>query len=357
MSNKIFPVMTDKMDLLFRDIMASLGQLPLEQRGYIFGYDDEVDMDWVINVANFIALECIKYSFDHDDPVYPLRHFLENVDDDSERMVQSRVMQYVLKYKRRELEECGIILPPDHKFAEIDMDAMDNRLKGYRLTEMNFFEQQNIHNLELIKAIVERRITSSKKISNERFQEMFESYDALVESLIERSNKSDKDMVFASLALFTLEWHFPIETFYYLSCIMEKEGMKTGDREALGLICGRVKVESRFGGWVSTDSRMVKERMLILPYLFGKNTDESERDIMKHMIKEILVVCSRYMEALCTEEGDLYKEWFRKQSAVADWASFFRYYNIFDIWQKKKWTRERIQYMRHLFDITLCPKI
>ena len=48
---------------------------------------------------------------------------------------------------------------------------------------------------------------------------MLEQYDMLIELLIERSKLSDSDMVFASLALFTLEWHYPIEMFYMLACI------------------------------------------------------------------------------------------------------------------------------------------
>ena len=76
-------------------------------------------------------------------------------------------------------------------------------------------------------------ITSSKKVSNTHFQEMFEQYDSFVEDLIERSKRSDADMVFASLALFTLEWHYPIETFYVLSCFMEDEGIDTLDQDSL----------------------------------------------------------------------------------------------------------------------------
>lgn len=353
---KLFPMLTDKMELLYKDIIASLGQLPLEVRDYIFGFDGEEDMDWVFGVAEYILVEYIKYSFDFDDPEYPLRHFLGDADD-SERMLQSRIIKYVMKYKKREIEsKCGKI-PSNHKFSDTDMDGIDKKLKGYRITEMNFFEHQNIHDLEVIKSIVERRIVSSKKVSNVRFQDMFEKYDEFVESLIERSKKSDKDMVFASLALFTLEWHYPIETFYHLSCLMEEDGLKTVDKSALVLICGSVQLESRFGGWVYTDSRMVKERQLILPYLFGKDTDDFGRETMEDLIKEIIVVCVRYIETVYTNDGDLYKEWFRKESTVADWASFFRLYNIFSIWRKKEWTRARIQNVRHLFDLTLAPKI
>ncbi len=353
---KLFPILTEKMDMLLKDIIAALGQLPEEQRSYIFGVDDEEDMDWVLAVANIIALEFIKYSFDSTEEEHSLRYFFDK-NDDSERVLQSRTMKYVLKYKKLEIESKGGKIPRNHKFANIDMDSIDKRLKGYRLTEMNYFEHQNIHNLEVIKAIVERRIVSSKKVSNTRFQEMFEQYDCLVEQLIERSKLSDYDMVFASFAYFTLEWHYPIEMFYTLACLMEDEDMDTVDLDALILTSCSVKIESRFGGWFNTDSRMVKERMLVLPFLFGKNTSNFNRETMKSLIKEIIALTVKFTELIEADDGGKYKEWFQKESTMEDWASFFRYYNIFSIWQKKKWTRTRIQNVRKLFNMTLLPKV
>ena len=346
--------MTSKMQMLYADIIASLGQLPLEKRIYVFGDDENVDMDWVIAVANYITLEFIKYSYDYNDPVYPLRHFLRNADD-SERMLQSRTVHYVLKYKKQEMERNPDI-PPGHKFSNIDMDTMEKKLKGYRFTEMNYFEHQNIHDIEVIKAIVEKRIGSSKKVPNPRFEGMFEQYDKMVEGLIDRSCKSNHDMVFSSLALFTLEWSFAIETLYHIACLMEEKRLESVNLKTLELLIGRVWIESQFGGSVTTDSRMVKERRYVLDYLFDDKTDRWSHKVMTDLIKEILVLGAYYREVLKTDEGVPYKEWFRKESTEEDWASFFRYYNIFDIWQKKEWTRKRIQNMRLLFDLVIRPK-
>ena len=344
--------LTEKMQKLLLDIVASLGQLPTEQKGYIFGYEGEEDFELIYAVACYIALEFIKYSYDFTDPQYPLRRFLQDPNDDSERMQQQRTMQYVVKHKKREIDIIGEGSLLNDKFANINMAHIGNRLMGYPITEMNYFEQQNIHDLEIIKAIVKKRIVSSKKVSNTRFQEMFEQYDGFVKSLIERSKLSDKDMVFASLALFTFEWHYPIEMFYYLACLMEEERIDTVDQKSLILLCGHVKIESSFGGWFSTESRMIKERLLVLPLLFGKDTDENSRENLKDLIKEILVLVVQYKEMIKINEDGLYKDWFRKVSSMADWASFFRYYDIFSIWQKKDWTLKRIQKMRYLLDIS-----
>ena len=344
---------TPNMEYLYEDMIASLGQLPKEMRGFLFGVDGEEDFDWIVTVADYIILEYIKYSFDYDDPEYPLKHFIDYLDD-SERMMQSRIIQYAMKYKQRQLKEIGGA-PPGHKFANLSMDTMEARKKGHRLTEMNFFEHQNIHDLEIVKAIVERRITSAKKISNERFREIFEQYDKWVLGLKERSENSDEDTVFSSISFFTLEWHYAIEMMYYLSCLMEEEGLDNLDREDLVLICGDVSIESIFGGWFSTNSRMVKERFFVLDYLFRPGVDEFNREVMRHMIKEIIALGVRYKEIIGADEV-LYRDWFREHSDKTDWASFLRYYNIFAIWQEKEWTNKRIKNMRKLFDLVLRPK-
>ena len=349
-----YPEMTEKMQMLYLEIIASLGRLPPDKKVYIFGDDDNVDMEWVIAVANYITLEFIKYSYDYSDPEYPLRHFLGDADD-SERMLQSRIIKWVMKYKKKELVR-DHDLPPDHKFANIDMDTIEQKLKGYRFTEMNYFEHQNIHDLEIIKAIVEKRIGNSKKVPNPRFEAMFEQYDNMIERLIARSNKSDHDMVFASLALFTIEWKFAIETLYHIACLMEEKHLKKVDQKMLVLLIGNVWVESQFGGFVMTESRMAKERRYILDYIFDEETDPYFKNTMMDLIKEILVIGVHYKEDVKTDEGELYKEWFRKKSTEEDWASFFRYYNLFDIWQKKEWTRKRIQNMRLLLDLVIRPK-
>ncbi len=354
--------MTDKMQMLYMDMVASIGQLPEGQKGYIFGFRGEEDYDWVKRVADYIVLEYIKYSYDYSDPTYSIKHFHDASTDpddlsyDSKYERQKRIMRYVMDYKNQSIERMDITLSPDHKFAVKNMSEMDNKLDGYKITEMNYFENQNILNLKLIKAIVEGRIFSSKNVSNSDFEDMFTQYDEFVGSLIERSKKSDKDMVFASLAFFTFEWNYPVELFYNLSCLMEDEGIDTVDQHMLSLLCNYVSVESRFGGWFNTDSRMVKERLIMLPVLFGKDSGSFLRYSVQDLFREILALSVFYREVFKTNDGELYKDWFRKESSMEDWASFLSSYNIFEIWQKKEWTGKRIRKMRYLFETMFLKK-
>ena len=97
------------MEYLFLGIVASLGQLPVEQRAFLFGPPDEVDMEWVFRTACYITMEYIKYAFDYDDPEYSLRHFRKGENDtDDERMRQSRITEYVLKYKKKSWNFWGV---------------------------------------------------------------------------------------------------------------------------------------------------------------------------------------------------------------------------------------------------------
>ena len=67
-----------------------------KRRLFIFGEDDDPDMHLVVSLAQYISLEYIKYAYVFSDKEYPLRHFLENPMDDSERMLQSRVLREIL---------------------------------------------------------------------------------------------------------------------------------------------------------------------------------------------------------------------------------------------------------------------
>ena len=101
---------------------------------------------------------------------------------------------------------------------------------------------------------------------------------------------------------------------------------------------------------------MIKERVFVLPYLFNKKVDIWDRETMKDLIKEILVTCTHVLQCVCDEQGELYKDWFRRETTIQDWASFIQEYNIFEIYEKKSWNRQRIQNMRHLYDLVLRPK-
>ena len=118
------------------------------------------------------------------------------------------------------------------------------------------------------------------------------------------------------------------------------------------LLCGNfVTIESMFDGSVTMSSRMVLERTMLFSSLFSKKLTAYARQEMMDWIKEILVLGEYYKECVTTEDGEAYKERFRKETGMPDWASFLERYNLFLIWERKEWTNTRIRNMRKLFDM------
>lgn len=363
---KLSPLFTDKMNHLFLDICNTLEYLPPEQMEYLFGTGPSRDMDYFFGIASYITFEFIKYSFDTSDSEHSLRHYYKDInnpehplgyffssieDSESERKRQERTMKNIIERKEQEFKKRGQNMPENYRFAKSGMCEIEQRTDGYHITAMNFFENQHIRDLAIIKAFANHRLMSTKKVSNEEFDEMFSEYDKLVEQLIRCSTQSDADLVFCSLALFTLEWHFPFETFYYIARLMEDNNITDVNQDDLILICGDVHIESIFGGSVKTHSRMVKERFAVIDYLFRKDINPANQELLRSMIKEYIVLGAKFKEMPTDDNKAPYKEWFRQESTIADWASFLRYYNIFDIWEKKEWTNKRRKNMRKLIEL------
>lgn len=158
-------------------------------------FSGKLDVD---DFVDQVILECIKNAFDNTQEMHSLRYFLkkngydDNIDTDV-RMRYSRLMALVNEAKKKETEHLksyGIDIEDDE--MALEMNNIADRLDGYKLSEMNFFEITNIGEIDLIKAIIHHRIPSSKKISNSRFIDIAKQYDKLVLSWKEQCNDSDK---------------------------------------------------------------------------------------------------------------------------------------------------------------------
>ena len=75
-----------------------------------------------------------------------------------------------------------------------------------------------------------------KKISNDRFIELMADYDNLTKNIAEGLAGNDEEVIFAAIALFTLEWKYNVELFY--SCAAEAEEHRVSEIpiERLGLL-------------------------------------------------------------------------------------------------------------------------
>ena len=293
-----------------------------------------------------VILECIKYAYDSTQEKHSIRYYLKkNADEENVdvRMKYSRLMSIVNEAKKNELvfyRQVGF----DVREHEVqDMVNMPDKLEGYKLSEMNFFEITNVGELELIKAIINHRIMYAKKISNNKFKEMANQYDKYVLSWREQCKDNDKNMVFYSLAYFTIEWKYAFNFLY--SCIeaMDKEGISDEDEiiSKIGILLGYKCFCSALGFDVAIDSRMIGYREKLIP-LFLKTVSA------EYQYSEMLALVAWIKENIRIEDVPI-KEWFIKNTTLEDWASFFKEYDVFKhVPTQKNWSGKYIGIMRRL---------
>ena len=242
----------------------------------------------VMSIEEFIdevIMELIRYAYDKNMPRKSMRsHLIDSgiKDDDSIRMAYSRVMEYVQKYRDREADFYNdfIGLHPEALDA-LPMDAVEERLAGYQITRMNFFELTKLQDIRVLKSMVEHRIDNTKRVDNTRFQELFEEYESFVDSLVLTKEMSDEDVVFNSVAYWVLEWKYPFELFYRIALHMDENDYKEIERHQIGRLAGYCAVHRPHGN-VSSPSRFIKRRNEMVPrviYAESKETDDNEYDV------------------------------------------------------------------------------
>lgn len=222
------------------------------------------------DVVEAVIFELIKKTYDKTEEKHSMRYFFEKygITEQDQIMRYSRIQSYVQKYRKREydfrteesetevLSEIKELLPPD-------MTDMKTKLAGYKLTEMNFFELTTILENEFTKAFTELRLIDSKKVSNDKFREIISQYDAEIDRMNCRWVKSDEEIIFNSLAAFTLEWKYPINFIYTVAERMEELGVKEfpDQKSRLATFCADIDfVSAELKTEVSTHSRMITIR-------------------------------------------------------------------------------------------------
>lgn len=311
-------------------------------------FSGKLDID---DFVDQVILECIKNAFDTTQEKHSLRYFLKkngydyNNDIDI-RMRYSRLMALVNDAKKKEIEHLKSYgVDTGYEETTSEMCTIADKLDGYKLSEMNFFEITNIGELDLIKAIIHHRVSSAKKIPNSRFIDISNQYDKFVLSWKEQSKDSDEKMVFNSLAYYTIEWKYQFNFLYHCLKEMEAAGMKQESEviSKVGMLFGYRQYMSILGFQVTTDSRMVGYREGIIAN-FLKSSE------IEYQYCEMLALVTTFKEK-AEINGLPIKEWFIHNTDISDWASFFRDYNIFkSVDFKKDWSGKHIRCMRKLIN-------
>lgn len=300
------------------------------------------------DLRDCIITEIIKDAYYESEKKQSLR--ANRGTDDATRMRDSRTMAYAQHY--RNLQYDHVIDKTDIRIPEYlpdDVKSIEGKFEGHKITEMQYFELVTMAEQPLLKAIVNKRICDVKKFSNDIFIGYLQEYEKMIEGLVKKLDGTDEEVIFATLALFTLEWKYNIELFYQCSVEAEKNNSKDVPLKRLAPLCAELSIPVAPGSTtiIHTESRFVLHRLELVPYVYAQGNE------MESYIND--KICHYHIAKYYIEREIVHKwsmaEYFATHISRDEWATFFReHYDIRRIYTKKEWTNKRIRYMRKLYE-------
>lgn len=315
------------------------------------------------DIVSQVMVECCKYAYDNTTEKHSLKHYLdqENSDvntEDSERMTKKRSLDYIQERRTIEfdyLASNGIVLDG---LKAPNMKAIENRLEGYRLNALQFWEIKNVHDMRLVKGIVERRILA-KNFTKSDFIEYSKQYDSVCNQFRNEYCDISEDMVFSFLVLFTLAWKYSFDFLYEIA--EEMENSKVSEipdmKRRLVAFCGTPQIDSLLvqispnlvNERISIDSRMlIQRRKYINDIVTEPKGDIFEAEMRR--FAEGLVIVDKMLTNMTYRKMPI-REWFIQNTIMEDWATVFLGYNVFQVFiSEKKWTNKKIRFVRNMYE-------
>lgn len=316
-----------------------------------------------------ILVECCRCAYLVNSEKHPISYYINRDGRESElaRKEIKRTIDYVNKkfdLESERLEETlGVSIPKsDVKLVKKDK----NRFPKYDISEFQYWEMNNIHDMELVKSIVERRIGSSHKASFTRFRKIAGEYDSVIEEQMGRFGKDPEQTVFSSLVLFTLQTKYAFDFYYELAAEMEKTGViEIPDMyDRLMATSGSYKCMSCLPDIcpkaAHDNDRFIEYPMIIQRRRIIRNLVSDKAggivDLMIAGTMEANVLANavqshiRFKGANGTPQS--VREWFVENTDLEDWASVFETYNVFTTYiPDKDWTDPRINAVERMYDM------
>jgi len=309
-----------------------------------------------------ILVECCRYAYLKNAQRHPIKHYIERgeLGLDSERKRIKRVIDYINSHSEKErdalLKSIGVeILLPETKLV-----PQKNRYPSYELSEFQYWELNNIYNMDLVKSVIEKRIGSSKKVSVERFTDMANQYDDIISKLIASRWKSSEEMVFCSLVVFTLETKYSFDFFYEIATEMDRMG-----KSEIPDMYNRLMAMT--GNYKSTaclpdicpalahdNDRFIEYPMIIQRQRYINDIINIPKEsVDEYKFARIIEanVLANAVQSHIRFNGKTMRAWFAEETDVDDWASVFQTYNVFRVFVKDKaWSPDRIRAVRKMYD-------
>lgn len=310
-----------------------------------------------------ILVECCRYAYLKNAEKHPQKFYIERdgLELELERKNLKRTIDYSnsrFEIKNTRMQDPLGIQPlrPDVKPVKIE----SNRFPRYDMSEFQYWEAQNIHSMALVKAIVEKRIGSSKKISDTRFTEIASQFDNTLQKFKDEFGSTPEKTVFSSLVLFTLEGKYAFNLYYALASEMVTAGVtEMPDMyNRLMTISGTYKYASSLPDlepeyahdgdlWIEYPMISLQQRFIpmIVRSPIGGNVEFFFKGVMEANVLANAVQSHIYLNRKPM------RVWFDEDTNLEDWASVFETYDIFRSFiPDKSWTQPKIQAVRKMYE-------
>lgn len=310
-----------------------------------------------------VLVICCRYAYLVNSEKHPLLYYIEQegLEPDRARKEYERIIKYVkekdqLINDRLEENTGDRFLSPN-----TDLVRQNNRFPEYAFTAFQYWEIKNIHDMKLVKSVLERRISSSKKVPIDRFIAIAEEYDTAVEDMREQFGKNPDSTVFSSIQYFTLQTQYSFDFYYELAVKMEELKIKEFPDmyNRLMTVAGSYKCESVLPD-MCPDFAADSDRKIMYPFIIQR------RYYIDHIVSapecsNFELTLAAFIEANVLANAVLshmhiggirLPQLVAEETTVDDWVSVFEIFNVFRTFvPKKKWTDNRIKLVRKIYSL------
>ena len=274
----------------------------------------------------------------------PAKRSIDKIKDDRRMQVQ-RSLDKILKYRRILFDYyamSGIVM---EGLLSEKMDDINKRLEGHKLTAFQYWEINNVRQMDFVLSVVERKIRNHTK---DRLEYETEVY---TDDLLKLKNNPDKFLY--PLALFTLEWKYCLDFLYQISVKMVESNIKEIPdlNRKLCLFCSRPEIISSFlPVQIMIDSRLLTVRNRYIPeFISAQETDIPGSEV--HRFQEGLVVLSQMIAGMKCFDGKTLRDWVKENTDSADWLSVMMEYSQKQtLVEKKEWSHKAVKNLKYLYD-------
>lgn len=266
---------------------------------------------------------------------------------ESKKEHYKRLLKKIEKHRYAEgqnLEELSGIFYDEYKSLKKECDNTKSNFESnkYNISNQNEHEISTIEKLKICDAILKRRISSVKKISNGEFIELYKEYDdyyaSLIDSIKDSTDSTDRFLL-VFFDLFNFEDKYSLEWIYNFADYAVKNNLTEDvfDR-AKWLYCSHIDLYIPQINMpdlkVCTLNRsfFLKEKFLTL--LLDCNVFEFTERLQEY---------ASYSQLVFYLKNDLIQDYMLGEIPKSEWVDFLKdNYNIFDMFKRDKdWSNKK----------------